>query len=307
MKKVRKLRFLGILGVVIAVLFLIGMSLTQAQVQIQGKPVKPPPTPEATWAVELPIEEDGTMLYGDGTTYSNNDSDVRIKVEKGQSMVFVDRKRRIVFYYYFSFKLVNPTDRYAGFQGVDLDYVSTPDVGLSGIFPGDCESIDSTKCMENFLNQDQPHSEYEYFNLKFQVDEFSFEDSLVFSEGIEDMPLDTPVKFTSHSDWIKVRVQNEEDFLDPYHNVDCDERNYDDGVYNNMNIWFVRLEENRWRIYVGYNPYSGYSPGADLLLQEQYTDRVLGKNKKFTMVTVVPLEATGNFIFYIDFIKITSQ
>ena len=305
MKKIRKWSFLGILGVVIAVLFLVSISFMQAQVKIQKKPVKPPPQPEATWAVELPVfETPGTMLYGDGDSYTNNDNEVRIKVEKGGSRVKVDGRNQIVFYYYFSFKLLNPTyGRYAGFQNVVLNEVAYPDVGPSCIFPDDV-------CMQDFLNQNQhPHPEYEYFNLKFQVGEFSFTESLGIPigtyEGIEDENWDynVPVKFVGYSDWIKIRVQNEEDFLDPYHNVDCDERNYDDGDLTNMNIWIVRLNESKWRICVGYNPITGFNPGADLLLQEQYTERVVGKNKKTTTMTLVPLEATGNFSFYIDFIK----
>ncbi len=313
MRKIRKLSFLGILGVAIAVLFLMSISInfTQAQDKITkvkkdkpDNPGKPLPEPEATWAVELPVfGTPDTMLYGDGIMYINNGDDVRIKVEKGGSMVRVNGKRQIVFHYYFSFKLLNPTGRHAGFQNVVLNPGEHPDEGPSGIFPGGCEENDTTICMENFLNQDQPHSEYEYFNLKFQVGQHSFTESLGYIiEGIEGMPLNTPVKFVGYSDWIKIRVQNQEDFSDPsteYHNVECDERNYDDGVFDNMNIWIVRLDTNKWRISV---------EDANLLLQEQYTQRVEGKGKKggSKTVTVVPLEATGNFSFYIDFIKIPS-
>jgi hypothetical protein len=215
--------------------------------------------------------------------------------------------RETVFYYYFSFKLVNPTGRIAGFQNVVLTKEENPDEWPSCIFPDDT-------CMENFLNQDQPHPDYEYFNLKFQVGQHSFTDhfSGYIIEGIEDerWGYNDPVKFVGYSDWIKIRVQNQEDFSDPYeyHNVECDERNYDDGNFENMNIWIVRLEENRWRICVGYNPNTGDRPGADLLLQEQYTQRTVGKGKKGTKtVTVVPFEATGNFNFYIDFIKIPAK
>jgi hypothetical protein len=63
-----------------------------------------------------------------------------------------------------------------------------------------------------------------------------------------------------------------------------------------MNIWIKRLDTNKWRISV---------EGANLLLQEQYTERS-GKGKNKT-VTVVPYEATGNFNFYIDFIKIPTE
>lgn len=297
MKKVRKLSFLGILGVVIAVLFLFSISFTQSQVSIQakggkpGKPPKEPPAPEATWAVELPGVEEGTMLYGDSLMYENNDDDVRIKVEKGSSRVRVPGGgRETVFYYYFSFKLLRPTDRFAGFQGVGLTTVGDPESPYC-IFPG----ITGFTCMESFLNQNHPHPEYEYFNLKFSVSQYSFEQALGSTEGLEDMTIGIPVKFVGYSDWIKIRVENQLDFLDPstdYHNVECDERNYDDDVFENMDIWITRLEENKWRISV---------EGANLLLQEQYTERS-GKGKNKT-VTVVPYEATGNFDFYIDFIK----
>jgi hypothetical protein len=301
-----------ILGVVICALIFIGISFLEAQNKnSKGKPVKPPPEEEVTWAVQLPVAEtEGTMLYGDGIPYINNDGDVRIKVEKGGSRVRVPGGgRETVFYYYFSFKLLHSTDRFAGFQGVVFDDdVNYPDEGPFCIFPGtdngkNCLDKDAPGCMECFLNQNHPVDNYEYFNLKFQVGQHSFKEGLGYTpEGIEDMTIDVPVKFVGYSDWIKIRVQNQEDFLDPsteYHNVECDERNYDDGNLENMNIWIVRLEENKWRISV---------EGANLLLQEQYTQRVEGKGKKggSKTVTVVPLEATGSFYFYIDFIKIAS-
>jgi len=313
------------LGVVIAVLFLISISFTQAQVNIQGKggnPGKPdkPGEEEVTWAVQIPTE--GTMLYGDGTMYTNNDSDIRIKVEKGYSRISKGQK---AFHYYFCFKLVNETSRYAGFQSVGFhDVIQYPDEGPCCIFPGDCGTNPAT-CMGNFLNQNQPHLDYEYFYLKFQVGQHSFTEHLGYIiDGIEDenWSNDDPVKFVDYSDWIKIRVQHQEDFSDPYeyHNVECDERNHDDGHLDNMNIWIVKLNKDNyifhdetkscdgvWRIYVGCNPYTEYSQGEDLWMQEQYTQRVEGKGKGkkggTKTVTVVPLEAKGNFHFYIDFIK----
>lgn len=294
------MRFLGIVGVIIAVLFLVSISVTQSQVSIQGKggnkPPKddpPPPEPEVTWAVSIP-QVVGTMLYGDGLMYDNNDADVRIKVEKNNSMVRVNGKRELVYYYYFSFKLLNPTGRFAGFQGVELSTVGEPEAPYC-VFP--------VGCMETFLNQSHPHADYEYFNLKFQVGQYSFEQALDSDStgGLEDMPLNEPVKFVGYSDWIKIRVENQVDFTDPsteFHNIECNERNYHDGIFDNMNIGIERLEENRWRISV---------VGANLLLQEQYTQRVAtGKGNKTKTVTAVPYEAKGNFTFYIDFIKITN-
>ncbi len=315
MRKIRKSSFFGILVIVTGLLFLIGMNLAQAQGQAKGKPDKPGKPDkdgeEVTWAVQLPTDGNA-MLYGDGITYINNDNDVRIKVEKGYSRI---SKGQTAFHYYFCFKLVNPTNRYAGFQNVDLTKEGNPDEGPSGIFPGGCEENDPTTCMENFLNQNQPHPEYEYFYLKFQVGQHSFTEHFGYIiEGIEDerWGYNDPVKFISFSDWIKFRVQNEEDFYDPsteYHNVECDERNHDDDFLDNMNIWIVKLNES---IY----PYSNGITSSDgvwrisvtnenLWVQEQYTKRAEGKGKKegTKTVTVVPLEAIDDFSFYIDFIK----
>jgi len=320
LRKIRKLSLFGILGVVIAVLFLISISFTQAQVSIQAKggkpgkpdkPPKPPPEPEATWAVQLPVAgTGGTMLYGDGTTYINNNIDMIIKVEKGFSLI---SRGQLAFHYYFSFKLVNSTERFAGFQNVGLTTVGDPESPFC-IFPVGCGFLTPT-CLECFLNQNQPHPEYEYFNLKFEVGQGSFTAGLGYIiEGIEDenWNYNYPVKFISFSDWIKFRVQNQEDFSYPYtdyHNVECDERNHDDDILENMNIWIEKLNKDNytfqdetitgcdgvWRIRV---------TNEDLWVQEQYTARVTGKKGKGGKTeTVVPLEARGDFSFYIDFIK----
>lgn len=56
MRTIRKLSFLGVLSIGIAVLFLVGISSMQAQVTTRGKPEKPvkpdkPGEEEVTWAV----------------------------------------------------------------------------------------------------------------------------------------------------------------------------------------------------------------------------------------------------------------
>ncbi len=312
MRKIRKLSFFGILGVVIAVLFLISISFTQAQVKIQAKPVKPP---DATWAVQLPSAGSGSMLYGDNSIYKNNDSDMIIKVEKGYSRLSKGQK---AFHYYFCFKLVNPTNRYAGFKNVDFDDVNYPDVGPFCIFPEGCIN-DPPSCMACFLNRRQPYSggqdNYEYFYMKFQVGQHSFTEGLgSIIDGIEDAywGYNNPIKFISFSDWIKFRVQNQEDFSDPYseyHNVECDERNHDDDDLTNMNIWIEKLNASEYAYYNGIKSSDGVwrisVTNENLWVQEQYTKRAEGKGKKggTKTVTVVPLEAKGNFSFYIDFIK----
>jgi len=319
LKKIRKLSFLGVLGVVIAVLFLISISFTQAQVQTQGKPDKPPGKPdkpgeeEATWAVQLPgFGTEDTMLYGDGNMYVNNGNDVRIKVEKGYSRI---SKGQTAFHYYFCFKLVNETSHYAGFQSVELYTANFPDDGPFCIFPGECGSETPT-CLECFLNKNQPHPEYEYFYLKFKVGQHSFTEHFpdYIIDGIEDEYWgdSDPVKFISKYDWIKIRVQNQEDFSYPYseyHNVECYELNDDDDDLTNMNIWIEKLNKISYPYYNGITSSDGvwriHVINEDLWVQEQYTKRAEGKGKKggTKTVTVVPLEAEGNFYFFIDFIK----
>jgi len=318
MRTIRKLSLFGILGVVICALIFIGISSLQAN-SIGKKPDKPPGKPgkeEATWAVQLPVATEDTMLYGDGNMYENTDGEVIIKVEKGGSRVRVSGGgRETVFHYYFCFKLVNPTIRFAGFQDVDFyDHEDYPDEGPSCIFPGGYGD-NPTTCMENFLNQHHPVDNYEYFYLKFQVCQHSFTehlDSII--DGIEDENWDynDPVKFISDYDWIKIRVQNQEDFSDPYnedHNVECDERNSDDKDPNNMNIWIEKLDESIYPYSNGITTSDGvwriHVIGEDLWVQEQYTQRTVGKGKKggTKTVDVVPLEAVDDFSFYIDFIK----
>lgn len=87
MRKIQKLSFFVILGVVICALIFIGIIFTQAQLKALDKPPWAGPDKdgeEVTWAVQLPVLESriDTMLYGDGFPYINNDSDVIIKVEK---------------------------------------------------------------------------------------------------------------------------------------------------------------------------------------------------------------------------------
>ena len=146
--------------------------------------------------------------------------------------------------------------------------------------------------MENFLNNfSQPYSgsdgEYEYFYIKFWVSEHSFD-----GRTLEEMPEGIPYQLSGKgNNGIKFRIQNKEDFTDPwteYHNIESYENTW--GEYA-LNIWIEKKPDNVWRISV---------EGEDLWVQETYTVRTKGREKT---ETVVPLEAVGNFSFYIDFIK----
>lgn len=87
MRTIRKLSFLGILAVTIAVLFLVGISFVQTQAKTQkGKPDKPSVGPPGkgkneTWAVQIPTSR--TMLQGEmDYIYVNSNDDILSKTPK---------------------------------------------------------------------------------------------------------------------------------------------------------------------------------------------------------------------------------
>ncbi len=75
-----------ILGVVIAVLFLMSINFTQAQGN--SKKVELPPESEDTWAVRIPTLDSGNMFYGIGEEdgddgyYEDNDPNIVVSVKK---------------------------------------------------------------------------------------------------------------------------------------------------------------------------------------------------------------------------------
>ena len=158
MNKARASRFFGIVGLIIAVLCLVGSSFMQAQVHPQGKPDKKPGKPdkggeEATWAVEIPTGQEH-MLSGmpgeDGSLhlYVNDGNNIVVDLEKNEFGRPSGGRRE--FYYVFRFKLVNPTAEYVEFSIDPLSFsVAYP--GLQCVFPGN-GAWSSTTCMHRFLN-----------------------------------------------------------------------------------------------------------------------------------------------------------
>jgi len=293
MRKIRKISFFGILGILTAVLFLASISYMQAQVQTKGKPDNPPGKPdkpdeeEATWAVQLPDIESGMMLYGDGNPYVNDGNKVIVKTETMKSKV----KGKIYYTYFFCFKLVYPTDRYAGFKDVGLYDAHTNSELSYCLFPGGCGE-NAPECMKCFLNQEHPVDGSEYFYLKFWISEFSLP-----GRTLEDMPIDISYPLNTGHNGVKFRIQNTEDFFDPetqFHNIDCEEHHTQSGYGFSASI--TKTAYNTWKISFD---------NEDLLVQETYTIR----KHPVRPITenVVPLEATGNFTFWIDFIKVEEE
>ena len=326
MKKVRKLSFFGVLGVVIAVLFLISISFTQSQVNIQVKPDKPPKPDkpgeeEATWAVRIPTSGSGYMFYGigdgDDGYYENNDSNIRVSVEKNSPGAW---RRYFNFVYAFDFTLTNenvgsgnPPTYQVGFENMLGLYEVT---GIpSGLFPvGDIEA---------FLDNEHPYSgvetgeeDYQYFWFRVNI----------FDQDIESMvPGGVSYLFGSAPDpgepgdyLSMVARYRQECYPEPlYHDVE---------IYRNINIHRalelgnpvnIMIErknaadykvdfgiecESVWRVWVSDTGYYLGLPDGFLKVQERYCTIEKNKTKWY-----YPMEAKGNFNFYIDFIKNPNQ
>jgi hypothetical protein len=312
MRKIRKLSFFGVLGVVIAVLFLISISFMQAQVQTQGKPDKPPGKPEkppkpedppdATWAVRIPTS--GNMFYGVGDGYyDDNDSNVVVSVEKNSPGAW---RRYFDFTYAFDFTITNenvgtgnPSSNQVGFENVPALYeVSPENSDLFSQFPQGFYLTD-------FLYNAHPYSDgivendYEYFWFRVNI----------FDQDIELMGIGDHYVFGSGpdagepGDYLSVMARyRQECYPEPaYHDVEL-YRNINESraleLGNPLNIEIERLDETTydidcdgvWRFWV-------HDTGF-LKVKERYCTIEKNKTKWY-----YPMEAKANFSFYIDWIK----
>ncbi|MCJ7581116.1 MAG: hypothetical protein MUP98_11360 [Candidatus Aminicenantes bacterium] len=314
MKKVRKLRFLGILGVVIAVLFLMSISFTHAQVKIQVKPPTEPEEDGATWAVRIPTLDSGSMFYGveDGY-YEDNDPNVVVTVNKNKPGAWV---RYFKFVYAFDFTITNenfgtgtPPANQVGFQYVsglyDYDYPD-PDKPLNQFPGGD---------IINFLSGTHPHAggieyeeeDYQYFWFRIHMFDQDIElmdpgDTYLFGDGPDP---------GEPGDYLSVITRYQQEcFPEPlYHDVELYRsinwaRALDNG--NPRNIMIERLDASTyeiecdavWRFWVSDTGYFAGLPNGYLKVKERYCTIEEDQIRWY-----YPMEAKGNFNFYIDWIK----
>jgi len=310
LRKIRKLSFLGILGVVIAVLFLISISFTQAQVNIQVKPdkrvkpIKPPPEPEATWAVRIPTSDSGYMFYGIGDGYyEDNGSNIEVSVEKNQ--ISGPYKRYFNFSYAFDFILTNenvgtndPPVNQVGFRNVSGLYdFGYPNPGEpTSLFPGG-DIIDFLNNLHPYYSVGTPANDYE--SIWFEVHIFDQDIELmepgdIYTFGSDRVASD-PGDYLSI--WARYREVCSPDpvyhdaFL--YRNINV-ERALANGFTPNITIERMENDPNTWRFRV-------QSPGF-LNVKERYCTIVKRKPR-----TIYTMEAKADFNFYIDFIKIIAD
>lgn len=306
MRTIRKLSFLGILAVAIAVLFLVGISFVQAQVTSRGKPVKPPGKPDkngekVTWAVQIPEESWNLKgMYDDPLyEYVNNGKDIIVSMERkgwktqGESAV----------YYILLFKLVNPTNKYVLFNDVILnDYEELGD--RICVFPGICSST-NPDCLYCFLNQQHPYSnpdpnpeDYDHVYIKFWIwgyDIEAMETGDIYELGDELNPYSDNDRIRIKTGYTPVNTCFREE--PAYHDIIC-QKYAEDGK---LNTWIKKISKNRWSIYVGYTDNPLYQVPVTLPVKETYC--IEEKQKGWVSKTVTTLKATGNFSFIMDWIK----
>jgi hypothetical protein len=302
MKKIRKLSFLGILSIGIAVLFLVGMSFMQAQVKAQkGKPDKPPKPDkpgggEVTWAVQIPSSS--TMLHGmTDHVYVNNNDDIIVSMEKKGWRT--PGKGGGGVYYILLFKLVNPTDEYVEFSDVLLTIADQYGENVC-VFPGSCGST-VPDCMECFLNKKHPYTnseDYDHIYIKFWIWGYDIEDMEVgdiYSLGEESNPYSDSDRIRIKAGYTPVNTCFREE--PDYHDVIC-QKYAEDGE---LNTWIKKISENRWSIYVGYMDDLTSTFRVTLPVEETYC--IEEKQKGWVSKTVKTLVATGDFSFMMDWIK----
>jgi len=316
LRKIRKLSFFGVLGVVIAVLFLISISFTQAQVQTQGKPDKPGKPDkngeEATWAVSLPTGGD-TMLFGDGLDYIDGVNNIEVTVEKNSPGTW---RRDNNFVTYIGFKISNPSDRYVDFGGVSLtqlhygDYPCVePDYGKPcSVFPPSLPPYDvCDSCvpsiMEDFLNEEMhpytatEESTYRYFIIElraFDKDILTMGDGESYLLGQEG----------HYHDYINITLRYQTgDRAPTYHNIDFSKSAHlGEASLNPFNIWITRTGENTWTVDVG------TVEDPQFLFLEEYYYETIQRGKKIKLAGwYSTLYAGGNFHFTFDLIRIPPQ
>lgn len=315
MKKVRNMRFLGIVGVIIAVLFLMSISFTQSQVRIQkGKPVKPPPEPEVTWAVQLPTLESGidTMLFGDGLEdYIDGVNNIEVTVEKNSPGAW---RKDNDFVTYIGFKISNPTGRYVDFNGVSLikhykeDYpYIDPDYGYPcSVFPlvppssaNVCDACDVLG-MVNFINNefhpytnDADSTSYEYFIFELRA----FDKDILTMDVDESYQLGT---YGHYHDYIDMTLRYQTGTREPtYHNIDFSKSAHlGEASVHLFNIWITRTGENTWRIDVGTLGLPQF-----LFLEEYYYETIQIRKKIKLTGWYSTFFAGGDFHFTFDLIR----
>lgn len=300
MRKIRKLSFFGVLGIGIAVLFLVGMSFMQAQVTTRGKPEKPGKPDkngeEVTWAVQIP--ETSLNLWGiykDDPSYEyvNNNDDIIVSVEK-KGWKTVGKGGASGIYYVFIFKLVNPTDKSVEFNGVSLTDPIPYEENVC-VFLEICSSAEPD-CLQCFLNQRHPYSnpdsnseDYDHVYIKFWIWGYDIEDmeeGEIYSLGAVSNPYSGSDRIRIKTGYTPVNTCSRSE--PAYHDIIC-QKYAEDGL---LNIWIKKLGDNKWQI---------YGDVSDLPVKETYC--IEEKLKGWVSKTVTTLESTGYFSFQMDWIK----
>lgn len=283
MQKFRKLKLFCLVSVLAVALVFIGLNLVEAQVKTtRGKPDKPPKE-EVNWEVRIP-DTGYNMLYGmkeeDGMLhkYVSNEKDWVSLVKLGYR-----GKEGRGFYYQINFWIHPPI--WAGFQNVNF-YVDKwkYDSGIPCRFPYDCSSYGVPYCLQCFLNNPHPHTEYTSFRIYFMICDFDIEGMEVGGDPVDLSEYEGHYGFSM---WYSSECSPEV----LYHNVTSTVGVPPKSPIDGLSI--QRNAEDKWRIFVD----------RDMEVKEIYCEEETGKGRKLRRVYRTPVAGTAQFNFQIDWIK----
>ncbi len=286
MNKFRNLKLFGLICILAFALVFIGFHLLQAQEKSKGKPPdKGKPKEEMSWSVIIP-DIDGNMLFGTEDVVSGNivDHEYVSNEKDWVSLVKLGYRgeRGKGFYYQINFWIHPPTQ--AGFQGVDFSSLNFTDGGIPCAFPYGCD-YDDPGCLQCFLNNPHPESEYTSFRIFFGIFDFDI-------ENMESYGLGTPiVDLSDYEGHYGFSIWHSGECPPDYHNVASTVGVPPKSPISGLSI--QRIAYDKWRIFVD----------QDMDVKEIYCEEKTGKGRKLTRIYRVPIAGTARFNFQMDWIK----
>jgi hypothetical protein len=277
MTKFLRLKFFGLITVVVIMIVVAAFSLLQA---------KKPQPPQ--WNARIPAESINLAgMDGGDYVYENSNNSIRVIVTRSQRGGEINYF--IKFFIYF-----NDGSIWARFQDVHLDGEATGDGDVCG-FPYPHNILQAPYCIKSLMEDQNPLPGYEHFLIGFDICA-DLEDKSLF-------PIEERTLFTGPVDirfyiWNSFECDNPDRTEPWYHSVsgrvltlDC--------VWP-VGFYITRVDENKWWIEVSQQ---------DFRISEHYCWEELGepvgKSGKYRVIheSYVPFEGFANLSYILELIK----